>query len=1127
MLVLDALFVLRSANAYELATHGAITQKAYESSLLMQDQQLLKDIGIEDGVNAFGRRYYDVSGVVVNERKQNLFENKIIKGDLGVEELSIAGWLMRGAIREDDHKDLALCNYYAPNPKDDPYLENRPLNHFFDPINNAKLNGPFWEHASYKAPDWALGFIDPFTTMPAEDTNRRNHFTVVDAREALYRALTSRNKAGDVVAATEGERKAYWATTFRALGDVVHLVEDMAQPQHTRLDKHSGICSAVLTGHSSVYEKYIDARATGTASYTIDGTPIAPAPLPYGGYPIPEFDDYASFFSTRHLDGTDPVQRRGLADYSNRGFFTAGTNLGTNNFDLPSNSAGDYKAQDTSVLFPEAIPETVRLLTGDVPDTAQPARTALNVPLTTEGMWEQFLEENVAVLPKYTLTRPNYDAMAEQLIPRAVAYSAGLLNYFFRGRLDLDIQAYNRSDVSIRFTNRTKNDTMYSDSGAGQLVMSYRYKDASDQWVFGASEEVVPLSPGDDVPSAATSAQTYSFTFDPPIPSEAADLELRLIFRGRLGNEADAVAVGYEPMTSGGFFVTPSVTPADGITGSRRIYKVDGEWRIAPGSGFAFGELDWKGHSADDVISFDGPVNRYIYRNGSGYSPYIYRKGVYWAIVPQGNVLGAGIRGHGTARELIAITYSPYTLRVYMRDYAATYPNQSDYNATTNPFGWRLVFEEGVSDAYPATPVFLNASGTEAKGIFDEWSGSGTRIATFSFGAGTASLSYTYQTGAATQTKTTRNSANSTVTATPGYVDHETCVTGTECVERACPDNPNTCTRAEEQSTYTYGSSQFQYQNIPASEPVAMAVDYQGDQAILATIRYGQDYDLLDKTVNTQSNTQRANVWSCAGSLTLSGTIETTQEYVLRSASSKNFSLSFSQTTIPLQTDYRENDQSERRTHVFDIATSSTTTNQATITNTSRRTLINGKFNFLDLRHNITAYAVREETTSDIVNGSGGVGSVSGGDALTADRTTDIRDTLRTIVKLGNNEFVLHESTVDAPFSGPYTHRLETIHGECVHNANTESQTQTTLTSDWTGFLYYLHPKISNSESGQGYAVDSDGNVVISQTIWAESQTSIGTFDTVGTWNYLGGGDLATLFGITNPNVKFWPVGVY
>lgn len=33
-------------------------------------------------------------------------------------------------------------------------------------------------------------------------------------------------------------RKAYWAALFRSLGDVVHLIQDMAQPQDMRYDAY-------------------------------------------------------------------------------------------------------------------------------------------------------------------------------------------------------------------------------------------------------------------------------------------------------------------------------------------------------------------------------------------------------------------------------------------------------------------------------------------------------------------------------------------------------------------------------------------------------------------------------------------------------------------------------------------------------------------------------------------------------------------------------------------------------------------------------------------------------------------------------------------------------------------------
>ena len=151
---------------------------------------------------------------------------------------------MRGAIREDDYTATG-----APNPRDDdPYNVNippplppnpadqRPLNHFYDPVRHRPLTvvAPLGD----RAPDWSLGVFDAVQAPDAPNPTRRNHFTLLDAREALYRALTGRGRVlgaeGDGVAPSDSERKKYWATTFRALGDVVHLVEDMAQPPHTR-----------------------------------------------------------------------------------------------------------------------------------------------------------------------------------------------------------------------------------------------------------------------------------------------------------------------------------------------------------------------------------------------------------------------------------------------------------------------------------------------------------------------------------------------------------------------------------------------------------------------------------------------------------------------------------------------------------------------------------------------------------------------------------------------------------------------------------------------------------------------------------------------------------------------------
>jgi hypothetical protein len=139
------------------------------------------------------------------------------------------------------------------------------------------------------------------------DPNRRNQFSFADAREAMYAALTLRRTGLSGVRAdifpngsgTYSERastqRAYWATTFRALGDVLHVVQDNAQPQHTRSDQHVGLKIDVLKicGEESFYENYIEARVKGDKGFSfgpLEQVEIEKLDLfdpSYLGYPVP------------------------------------------------------------------------------------------------------------------------------------------------------------------------------------------------------------------------------------------------------------------------------------------------------------------------------------------------------------------------------------------------------------------------------------------------------------------------------------------------------------------------------------------------------------------------------------------------------------------------------------------------------------------------------------------------------------------------------------------------------------------------------------------------------------------------------------------------------------------------
>ena len=265
-IVLWACLNLSSAQAFEVTTHGAITQQAW-ARFLAVDPDVLKRLGIQDTDNVFNTgSYYDFrpsDGGFPVTRNSLSYEGSII-GD-GGKPFSVRGWLMRGAIREDD--DAASDD---PSPKEDLNGDfHRVFSHFYDPVNNRGLTG-LGRTLGATAADWALipdavtPAFPPFSIPKVDPTPQRfNNFNLATFHESLWRATTGLNQAGVQVAYTADDRNIYWTTAFRSLGDILHLNQDMAQPQHTRNDSHAGAALTVLTGHKSVFERYVDARVTG------------------------------------------------------------------------------------------------------------------------------------------------------------------------------------------------------------------------------------------------------------------------------------------------------------------------------------------------------------------------------------------------------------------------------------------------------------------------------------------------------------------------------------------------------------------------------------------------------------------------------------------------------------------------------------------------------------------------------------------------------------------------------------------------------------------------------------------------------------------------------------------------
>jgi len=504
---------------------------------------------------------------------------------------------MRGAIREDDGAGIA--QRFIKNPEDDPFppLMNRFCNHFLDPVTSRPTYGRaysgfcFGETPRFDSAQWSLGSLDPFSALPPEYSSRRNHYSVLDAREAMWRALTLTDKSGNPLGRQVGPytftheemRRFYWATTFRALGNVMHAIQDMGQPQHVRNEGHG----VMNTG----YEKYVDARARRASEYVFDGLQLISTKgqlpeLPYNNaYPIPRFTRYSDYWSTR-LGPNGDTRYAGLADYSNRGFFTVESNIGNSSYELPAPSPNSYgRMRDSSGNFGIAATYLMGAVPDDLTNSLDP------ISMSTEGVFVGLVPGLPSFKRQYTLTKRNYDDRVNLLIPRAVAYSAGFVDFFFRGSMQItlpddgvyaamDQLQFSPTDSASGFTKvklKLANTTppigtgpgSAQDMTGGRLVAVAKFRRMKTTYSTdlsgdcgtagrvladcrGATEDIVvssgvTLPDGSPVTSASlvsgAAPQEFHFTFSEAIPLNVTDLYLQVVYRGALGSEADAVVV--------------------------------------------------------------------------------------------------------------------------------------------------------------------------------------------------------------------------------------------------------------------------------------------------------------------------------------------------------------------------------------------------------------------------------------------------------------------------------------------------------------------------------------------------------------------------------------------------------
>ena len=321
-----------NAGAYEVDTHRDMTGAAVLKSRLA-DLQLLQQLGLKS--------------VPIDDLRQSFVPSDASSP------LSIIGIIRFGARWEDDLSKLQA------------------LRHFYDPVYERALDvAPSGTANSIKSPDWALEDIATYNGPVAAQI-----FSLRDARNYLYEALTYRNPAS--VADSQNERRRKFGLTFQTLGHVMHHLQDMAQPQHVRNEPHCDdevSCRplADLLDHKefyapSLYEKYTNEdgpglRVRANLPFFAQGSdPTYPGPLAADGAMSPR-----RFWRTSP-PGANIAAGRGIAEYTNRNFYSAAT-IGTYP-SPPAKGLVAYAEQATRADFAELLPgsgsnKTIHFLVG-------------------------------------------------------------------------------------------------------------------------------------------------------------------------------------------------------------------------------------------------------------------------------------------------------------------------------------------------------------------------------------------------------------------------------------------------------------------------------------------------------------------------------------------------------------------------------------------------------------------------------------------------------------------------------------------------------------------------------------------------------------------------------------------
>jgi hypothetical protein len=578
------------AYAYEINNHADMSQTAALKSTLNNAAKLNK-LGLR-GLPLIDSRQRlslaPISGALPEIRY--CFGEFLPGSTARVYEASAAGRLQDPTIEQPDWAGrrftIAQLIRYGACFEDSESPFSKPLSHFYSvQQSGAGLTTPAGTPNSLV---WSLrrGEGNGFTGS--------NHYTWQDARDSLHQAITL---------PTTTQRSNAWGVTFQALGHIQHHLQDMASPQHVRNDPHCNatVCAAALQYRPSGYEYYFDQRFQIIRNLAASASTPIMFGLPREFWNANTANDLTTTNPTRAMNANE-----GIAAYTSTNFVSAGKDFRVSFLPTPGGSV--FQPAD-GLPFPRPAPSITNVPIANLFSAGanlERVRVSLcggnlaNCKMRFVGTETEpsALASSLSATSQ-ELLRPNgtygggglfqqnfftYTDAAIKLVPKAVEYSAGLIDYFFRGEMEVRLPtegvygiidggdpASNCKDACgfKRLKVRLKNVTapingVAQDFVGGTMTAVVKFsRNSCFQSDFSADPgPLYPFNPScflagsepieeqviaDAIPSpfnlASGSEVALTLNFTNPIPINAWNIKLQFVYRGQLGQEEDGVAV--------------------------------------------------------------------------------------------------------------------------------------------------------------------------------------------------------------------------------------------------------------------------------------------------------------------------------------------------------------------------------------------------------------------------------------------------------------------------------------------------------------------------------------------------------------------------------------------------------